>query len=125
MNQYHKYESNIKCPYCNWEDEDSYKFDENLDFYICNKCKKQFNVIKNVEVTYTTYPLSCEQKECDHEYEYISDYIKKRNFENKVCYNLPESEWTYHRVMICVNCQDTKYIDISKEEYDNELNKTN
>lgn len=45
----HKYESNIKCPYCDWEDNDSWEFDQDEGTHTCGRCDKEFNVTREVE----------------------------------------------------------------------------
>ena len=38
MKMEHKYESNIKCPYCDWEDQDSWEFGEDSGTHTCGSC---------------------------------------------------------------------------------------
>lgn len=35
-----KYKSNIKCPYCDWEDNDSWEFREDSGTHTCGSCEK-------------------------------------------------------------------------------------
>lgn len=57
----HINENNIKCPYCDWEDKDSWEFGEDSGTYTCGSCEKEFNVERNVEVTYSTSRIDCEE----------------------------------------------------------------
>jgi transcription elongation factor Elf1 len=50
---------NITCPYCGHVDRDSWEWggesdDGTVGFAICGKCDKQFAVVKDIEVTYST-----------------------------------------------------------------------
>ena len=51
------YTDNITCPYCNWEDEDSWELDENSAELICGSCGEEFVVERNIQVTYSTFPI--------------------------------------------------------------------
>ena len=111
----HKYENQIKCPYCDWEDSDSWEFDEDEGTATCGSCEKEFNVTREVEVTYSTSRIECEEGK--HNYQLESHFESKRKFEKGVWSDLPETEWTYHRIEICAECGDKEYIKITKDEY--------
>ena len=49
-----------KCPYCGFEDYDSQELgiDENLEAITeCPSCCKEYGVMRNIEITYTTWKL--------------------------------------------------------------------
>jgi hypothetical protein len=113
----HECESNIKCPYCDWEDEDSWEFGEDSGTYTCGDCGKEFNVKREVEVTYSTSRLDCLENKTEHDYKVDSFYMLKRKHENGIFIDLPENEWTYHKIMMCSICGDKDYIKLTKDEY--------
>lgn len=77
----HEYENNIKCPYCNWEDKDSWELQEDEDIVTCGSCEKDFNVTRDIEVTYSTSKIKCEEN--NHNFIYDHKHIQKRSFEDK------------------------------------------
>ena len=79
----HNYESNITCPYCGWEDNDSWEFDQEDGTVECGGCEKEFNVSRNVEVTYSTSRIACEDDK--HDYKTDSHFIKKTNLFRQRC----------------------------------------
>ena len=110
----HKYEKNIKCPYCDWEDQDSWEFTEDSGTWTCGSCEKEFNVDREIEVTYSTSRIKCEETE--HDYQFESVFETKRKFEgNGIWTDLPESEWTHTKIMMCSICGDKEYTKITKE----------
>lgn len=52
----HEYTENIVCPYCGYEDEDSFEqyVDEDEKLISCDSCNKKFYATRNIEVTYST-----------------------------------------------------------------------
>ena len=120
----HDYEHNIKCPYCDWEDHDSWEFGEDEGMLTCGNCEKEFNVVRNIEVTYSTTRINCEENGAEHDYQFESVFIRNQKFENGVWNKLSENEWTYKRIMMCSICGDKEYVEISKDEYKNELANT-
>lgn len=74
----HTHTSNITCPYCNWEDRDSWEFDEDEGTRTCGSCDKEFNVSRDVAVTYNTSKIECPDEE--HVYEahdhFITDVVE-------------------------------------------------
>ena len=86
--------------------------------HTCGSCEKEFNVEREVEVTYSTSRIDCEENGNEHNYEFDSVFVFKRKFEGKgIWTDLPESEWTYTRTMMCSICGDKEYIKITKDEY--------
>lgn len=114
----HKYESNIKCPYCNYEDEDSWEFDQDEGTYTCRSCEEEFNVVKEIEVTYSTSMISCEEKDKEHEYELDYYFVSKRSYEKGQWIELPEDQYRYKKIMKCIICGDTEYLKVTKEYYE-------
>jgi len=117
----HDFEQNIKCPYCDYEDTDSWEFGTDSGKNTCGSCGEEFNVQVNVEVTYTTTRIDCEENDSKHDYKFESLFVSKENFENGIWNHLQETDWTYFRIMMCSICGDKDYIKITKEEYDTEL----
>jgi hypothetical protein len=113
----HEYEKNIKCPYCDWEAEDSWEFGADSGTYTCGDCDKEFNVAREVEVTYSTSRIDCSENETEHDCKVDHFYILNRKYENGIHINLPESEWTYHKIIMCSICGDKDYTKITKDEY--------
>ncbi len=59
----HEYTSNIVCPYCGAEDEESYHYLsdewENDDIAIdCGNCNKEFSMSYQKDVTYSTFKVN-------------------------------------------------------------------
>lgn len=113
----HTCENNIKCPYCDYEWQDSWEFEEDSGTHTCGSCAKEFNVERHVEVTYSTSRIDCEENGSEHNYEFESVFISKRKYENGIWTDLPESEWTHTKIMMCSICGDKEYIEITKDEY--------
>jgi len=113
----HEYEDNIKCPYCDYEDNDSWEFTDEEGEYTCGECGEEFNVSRNIEVTYSTSRIDCEENKTKHDYKIESYFEGKRKFVNGVWENLAEDDFDYWRIMECSKCGDKEYIKISKEEY--------
>jgi hypothetical protein len=113
----HEHENNIKCPYCDYEDKDSWEFDEDEGDVTCGSCEMDFTVNRFIEVTYSSYKKDCEDGE--HDYHLDCAVCKSDVFDYKTEKRTPllESEWTYFKVMSCSVCDDKEYIDITKEEY--------
>lgn len=111
----HNFERLIKCPYCDWEDDDSWEIEEEESMITCGNCGKEFNVLRQVEVTYSTSRIECNNG--DHNYKLESYFISKRKYINRDWINLPESEWEYFRIEVCEECEHKVFIKISKEEY--------
>ena len=54
--QYYKHY--ITCPYCGYEDKDSWEFDMDSGHWECGKCEKEFFVERQISVDYTSCPIS-------------------------------------------------------------------
>ena len=114
----HKYESNIKCPYCDWEDNDSWEFTEDSGTHTCGSCEKEFNVTRDIEVTYSTSRINCEEEGKKHNYQLENHFISKQEFDgNGKWSDLPEDKWKYRRIEMCSECGNKEYIRLTKEEY--------
>ena len=53
------YTEYAKCPYCGFEDVDSFELncdDETITY--CPSCEKAYGVVRNIEITYTTWRVS-------------------------------------------------------------------
>jgi sarcosine oxidase delta subunit len=113
----YKYESNIKCPYCGWEDQDSWEFDQEEGITECGGCEKEFNVTREIEVTYSTSRIACEDDK--HSYKTERQFIKKRKYLGKDEWEaLAEQDWEYYRIEVCEICDDKEFISITKDEYE-------
>ncbi len=114
----HNYETNIKCPYCDWEDHDSWEFEDDEGTHTCGDCEKEFNVSRNIEVTYSSTRLKCEDGK--HNYQLIDYHLSNRKFiKTDTWESLPEDKWGYYKIMFCDVCEDKDFVKITKEEYDN------
>ena len=51
------YENNIKCPYCEYEDFDSWEADDPSDENECGRCGLSFSYTRHVEITYSSKPV--------------------------------------------------------------------
>ena len=49
-----KYTSNIICPHCGYEDQDSWEMTKDSGEVNCSRCDKEFFVERDVTVTYST-----------------------------------------------------------------------
>lgn len=113
----HRNERNIICPYCGWEDEDSWEFDSDEEVVTCRGCEKEFNVTREIEVTYSTSRIECEPFK--HDYKLDHYFISKRkHIKGDVWADLPENEWKYIKIVECNICDDKDYIEITKDEYE-------
>lgn len=123
MSEYkHDYENNIKCPFCDHEWLDSWEFDENEGTHTCGSCDETFNVIRHIEVTYSTFRVSCEDQNKNHDFKFESAHCKKQEFISRGNWkDLLENEWTYFEKHTCVNCGEDKYNDITKEQYNTRI----
>lgn len=118
----HEHEKLIKCPYCDHEWEDSWEFGEDEGTHNCGSCGKEFNVTRDIEVTYCTSKIDCADDE--HEYMLDSHHVFKTRFLNGVWHDLPEDKWRYVRKDRCSNCDDVHYTDLSKDELEYQVSTT-
>lgn len=116
----HLNEENIKCPYCGFEDYDSWEFDQDKGTTECGDCGEEFNVTRDIEVTYSTSRIACEDGE--HNYKFERFFIKKQSYLGKHEWkDLPEQNWEYFLIEVCELCDDREFVSISKDEYDRAL----
>jgi len=119
----YKYEKQIKCPYCGWEDRDSWEFTEDSGTHSCENCEREFNVERDIEVTYSTSKINCEETDEKHDYKDDGVFIGKRDYSNGVWADLPEKDWKYTKIVKCDKCDDKEYVDITKAEYESAVAK--
>jgi len=53
------------CPWCGYEDHDSWEYQEGVTDAECPNCGKPITVTTEVEVTYTTKPMGGWPDDCD------------------------------------------------------------
>ena len=110
-------EQNIKCPYCGWEDNDSWEYDEDESIVSCGSCEKEFNATREIEVTYSTSRIKC--KEGKHNYQLDTYHVQKRKYVKGGNWEeLSESEWEYFKIEVCDICDNKEFVDITKAEYE-------
>lgn len=107
-------EDNIECPYCGWEDTDSWEFGEESGTYTCQDCNEDFDVVVDVRVSYTTSKKSCKE----HDYVLESLFTSRRKYKKGSWVDLPEEEHKHYKVMKCAICDHKDYVKISKEYYE-------
>ncbi|SRR3972149_1020349 len=114
----HKHTNQIICPYCGHEDDESWNLEEEGETQkTCESCEKEFNVEKEVSITYSTSRIECENEK--HNYQLESYFIKSReHISGKDWIELPEHKWEYIKIVVCDICDDKDFPRISKEEYE-------
>lgn len=114
----HNYESNIICPYCDFEDEDSWEVQESDDNYECPACDKKFILEVEHKVEYSTKKIPCEKKHKLKEKPYLA-YINDEDWDYKTDIKtpLPKKDWEYRELYKCENCDEQDTIIISEEEF--------
>lgn len=55
----HEYTDNLICPYCGYEDQDSWELSESSDNYTCGDCSKNFTYNSSVSRTFTSQKADC------------------------------------------------------------------
>lgn len=50
----------ITCPYCGYEDRDSWECVDEDDEYECGMCGEVFEYVRNYEITYTSRKRKCD-----------------------------------------------------------------
>jgi len=115
----HEYENNIKCPYCDHEDTDSWELEEDESEWTCGSCDETFNVTRDISVTYSTSKIPCKNEE--HEYSIDKFHIFQRDYKKGEWIELDESNWKYVRFDICNKCEEDHLIYLTKEQYFIEL----
>lgn len=115
----HKYTSSIVCPYCGFEDGDSWELDsDGEDDYQCGSCEKEFSYERDISITYTTTKKECEDCDMVHQYLFISKLEDDRTKKYRDRKELPESEWKYYDKKQCSVCDKEELYKITKEEHD-------
>jgi len=103
----HDCTSNIVCPYCGYEDEDSYEHYEegetNLD---CKDCGRNFNLSVGVSYYFSSNRISCEEENEEHEW---TDHFFRKEEESK------EKELII--LLECRKCKHNEIEEVSKEEW--------
>lgn len=113
----HRHKDNIRCPYCNWEDTDSWKFDSDGTNHTCGDCGKEFNVEVHTSITYSTTRIDCGENEQEHTYKLEGVFEKNMKFENREWSDLSESEIKFYKIIMCSICGDKEYVEIGKDEH--------
>ena len=111
----HDSENNIMCPYCDWEDNDSWEFDDDEGIVTCGNCEKEFNVSRDISVSYSTSKIEC--KDDKHDYKFNHYFKSDRQYKNREWTNLPSSEHKYYKINDCTICDKTEFEQISEEEF--------
>jgi hypothetical protein len=125
-----EYTDNIVCPYCGYEDTDSWEHDDDSSEATCSDCGKDFRIEIHRSTTYSSFKIDCTdlsplQK---HKFKlrtkgsiYSSSSISYYNYvggyddSNKVY--LAEEDWNFQEVYQCENCEETEYRTISREDF--------
>lgn len=97
----HEYTREIVCPYCGYEDGDSWEEEHNDGEKECGRCSKNFFYERQVEVTYST------SKDCElnkEEHEYTADPVLG---DNHTLGKVAEDGKTYVK---CLKCEETRFI---------------
>ena len=114
----HRNEDEIKCPYCGYEDKDSWEMHDDSGTWYCKECTEAFDVERIVSVTYSTYKKRC--ADGDHDYQVSHSFIGTHKFTGGVWQMLPESQWKYYNCMKCTVCEHETHVEISKQEYESQ-----
>lgn len=84
-------EKKITCPYCGWEDMDSWECglndDGDSDVFECVDCEKKFNATMEIEVTYSSRGL-CKENGVEHnweEFDHVTDGKRCKGHECLTC----------------------------------------
>lgn len=112
----------ITCPYCGWVDNDSWEFvSDEEETMECPDCEKTFNVSRQLEVSYITSKIKCDDNK--HNYKLDRFHISKRKYiKGNIWEELPETEWKYYKIMQCTICDDVDFVNITEDEYKNLTN---
>ena len=118
MTEYNN-EQNIICPYCNYEDKDSWEVQESDEEYECGSCGKKFVLEVEHNITYSTIKTSCEDNKHKFKKKPSAYWITdgKWDFKTDIKNLLPKEEWMYNERYRCENCDESKYIEITEEEF--------
>ena len=70
----HKHRDDIVCPWCGWENPDSWEAGLNEDgdslTLECGACEKEFDATMSIGVTYSTSKARCPEGGCDYRLAY-------------------------------------------------------
>lgn len=89
----HKYTDEIVCPWCGYEERDSWDYPNSDDDIKCPECGKVFSMERQTEVLYNT-----ERKKCLFDCNYK---LKSRHGDNPYIYG--NHNWT---IWICTECHN-------------------
>lgn len=117
----HTNEQNVKCPYCDSENEDSWELSEDSGTCFCGNCHKEFNYTRELTAVYHSSRINCEESNGKHNYQYDLSFESKRKHENGKWIDLSEKDYLYKRKIICSICGDEEYMAITKEQYNQDL----
>ena len=117
MDTKHEYTNEIVCPYCDYIFEDSWEFSDTGEGEIqCYKCSKNFIYTVNIEITYNTSKINCEDKDNKEEHNYIFDSEYDMDADLVQDYNTRKYNWVkfpfgkhmHVKVYKCTKCDDEK-----------------
>jgi len=111
-------EDNIKCPYCGYEDQDSWEFDQDSGVHGCGDCGKEFNVERDIAITYSTKKIDCKENQNEHNYKFDDVFKSDKKYENGKFVNLPTGTFRYVKIVKCEICDDKEYINIPLDEFE-------
>ncbi len=100
----HEYTDNVVCPYCGYEDEDSWELDDDSGETECGSCDKKFEYSRNRSVDYCTSKIQCEEGK--HEYVFDSEHVHYSDFSDKI---KKEEDWEFIEIQKCSICDDKIY----------------
>jgi len=98
----------IQCPHCNHIETASWEFERDEGEWDCGNCEKSFNVKREVQYTYNSEVIECQEKKEEHTYTVSFKYIQKV---------LPE-ESIYKVYYECTKCLHSYSEVITKEQYE-------
>ena len=109
----HESTSNIVCPYCGWEDMDSWEFGEQDGEMQCGSCKKSFDVEPYVSISYTTSRKKCKDgcKEFIEDHYFISSHRKDFCHVEDKLENEDEKDLFWFLNKKCKECHDPKHLE--------------
>jgi hypothetical protein len=117
--------NNVVCPYCGYEEEDSWELDEDYyDDYQCGRCEKKFTVKIETERFYTSEKIDCGDIDIEHNYLIDHIYLSKQEHigkgkagANKDGFiDLPKDKWEICYFYSCSKCDD---LEIEHETIEN------
>jgi DNA-directed RNA polymerase subunit RPC12/RpoP len=109
----HEYTKNITCPYCGYEDKNSWEYREESGDIECPDCGKKFHYNRNVDVTYCT-SADCKDNDENHEWSEW-DYIESN--EDVITKELHEEVNDFY-IRKCFKCDEQEFIRFKNLERD-------